>query len=293
MEKKLQSKTAEEMAGFRAFEMLRPRKDRLCEDSFAVHFLTGPWVDRCKKPLRAKFYLWVVNLINPGAPDTVPIRVRFIDDHIREGVKQGVEQLIILGAGYDCRPYRMPELENGVQIFDVDHQSTQAHKRHILSSVLDTLPGHVAFVPFQLEKEGVAQSLKDHGYDSNKRSLFILEGLIMYLDPQAVRSLFTFISGNSGSGSSVVFDFLPPGVVDGTIQNRGGRNMHQWAKRKGEPFKFGIDGHDLPGFLSGLGFHDIRVTTAGACRDQYAGGGLSRRKASPLFSFATAYTGIA
>ena len=71
----------------------------------------------------------------------------------------------------------------------------------------------------------------------------------MYLDPEAVKELFSLISALSCKKSAVVFDFLPPGIEDGTIDNRGGRNLYKWAMKRGEPFKFGIDKKQLPHHL--------------------------------------------
>ncbi|MCP4551341.1 MAG: class I SAM-dependent methyltransferase, partial [Bacteroidetes bacterium] len=286
MEKNSSSRTAEDMAGFRAMETLRPKEDRVCEDLFAKHFLTGPWAVRYKSPIRSKIFMWITHLINPGAVNTVSVRLRFIDDYIKTCIKDGFEQLVILGAGYDCRAYRMEELKNGVTVFEVDYPAIQNQKQHVLDRVLDKMPNHVVFVPYQLEEKGFGEQLLEQGYDKNKKSLFIMEGLIMYLAPEIVKELFSLISHHSCPGSSVIFDFLPPGIEDGSINNRGGKNMHKWAIKKGEPFKFGIDRNKLPQFLSEVGFDNVEAVAAEECRDKYFMGNNRKRSISPLFSFA-------
>ena len=288
MEGNSPSKTAELMAGFRAMEMLRPREDRVCEDPFAEHFLTGAWVSLVKSPFRTRVYQWITHLINPGAHNTVPARVRYIDEHIKTCLQNGLEQMVILGAGYDSRACRLDELKNKVTVFEVDHPATQEQKKKVLETVFETLPENLAFVPYQLGDEGFEQQLFEKGYNENKTSLFILEGLIMYLDPETVKKLFSLISRISCLGSSVVFDFLPAGIEDGSINSRGGKNMNKWALKKGEPFKFGIDKKTLPDFLSSIGFKEISITTAQQCRDIYFKGRSSNRPVSPLFSFANA-----
>jgi O-methyltransferase involved in polyketide biosynthesis len=115
-----------------------------------------------------------------------------------------------------------------------------------------------------------------------------MEGLIMYLDPVAVKNLFSLIAQISSPGSSVVFDFLPPGIEDGSINNRGGKNMHKWAQKKGEPFRFGIDSNQLANFLSPIGFDNLMIMPAQKCIDMYLKRNHSKRPASPLFSFAYA-----
>ena len=280
--------TAEDMAGFRAIETLKQKEDRVCEDHYAKHFLTGSWLKRYKSPLRRRIYLWLGNLINPGGPNTVAARVKFIDEYIKSCIKDGLEQLVIMGAGYDCRPYRMEELKKGVKVFEVDHPATQGKKKQVLNTVLDDIPDNVVFVPYRLEEEGFGRKLLELGYDKTQKALFIMEGLIMYLAPEAVKELFSFVSDHACPESAVVFDFLPPGIEDGTINSKGGKNMHKWAIKKGEPFKFGIDKGQLPQFLSEVGFHNVTAVAAEHCREKYFTGNNRNRAISPLFSFAHA-----
>ncbi len=288
MEKNSSSRTAEDMAGFRAIETLRSKKDRVCDDQFAKHFLTEEWATRYKSPIRSKIFMWITHMINPGAANTVSVRVRFIDDYIKTFVKAGLEQLVIMGAGYDCRAYRMEELKSGITVFEIDYPATQDQKKQTLNTILDKTPDHVVFVPYQLEEKGFAEQLLKQGYDKSKKSLFIMEGLIMYLAPETVKELFSLVSNNSSSGSAVVFDFLPPGIEDGTINNRGGKNMHKWAIKKGEPFKFGIEKNQLPQFLSEVGFDNVKAVQAEQCREKYFTENNRKRSISPLFSFAHA-----
>ena len=288
MENNSSSKTAEDMAGFRALETLRPKENRLCEDPFAKHFLTDAWATRYKSPLRSKLFMGITHLINPGATNTVSARLRFIDDYIKTCIENGLEQLVILGAGFDCRALRMKELQKGVTVFEVDYPATQEKKQDVLKTILDDIPDHIIFVPYQLEDKGFGGQLMKKGYDKNKKSLFIMEGLVMYIDPDSVQRLFSFISKNSCPGSAVIFDFLPPGIEDGTIKNRAGRNMHKWAIKKGEPFKFSIDKSHLPQFLSKVGFNNVNAVTAEDCRGKYFTGNNRNRAISPLFSFAHA-----
>ena len=182
----------------------------------------------------------------------------------------------------------MDELKKGVTVFEVDHPATQDKKKQVLNTVLDEIPDHVVFVPYQLEEKGFGEQLLEQGYNKSKKSLFIMEGLIMYLAPESAKTLFPFVSHNSCSGSAVIFDFLPPGIEDGSINNRGGKNMYKWAIKRGEPFKFSIDKNHLPQFLSEVGFNNVKAVAAEQCREKYFTGSNRKRAISPLFSFAHA-----
>lgn len=288
MRERTASSTAEEMAGYRAIEMFRPKEDRVCEDPFARHFLSEQWIRAFKYPWLGRIYKFIGNLLSPGATEAVVARVRFIDEHIRAMKDKGLEQLVILGAGYDCRAFRLEEVKEGVVVFEVDHPATQEKKIRTLSAIFDPLPGHVRFVPFQFETDGFDKKLSAMGYDRTKTSLFIMEGLIMYLTRKDNEILFSYIAKNAGPKSSVVFDFLPPGIEDGSIRIRGGRNMYRWARRKGEPFRFGIARENLPPFLEAYGFRNVTAIAAEECRDMYFNGASRDRRISQLFSFAHA-----
>ena len=54
------------------------------------------------------------------------IRTRFIEERLDHAIRDGVSQLVILGAGFDTRAYRLTELLKAVQVFEVDQPSTQA-----------------------------------------------------------------------------------------------------------------------------------------------------------------------
>ena len=116
--------------------------------------------------------MWISHMINPGAANAVSARHRFIDDYIESFVNDGLEQLVILGAGYDCRAFRMDELKKGITVFEVDHPATQDKKKQVLNTVLDEIPGHVVFVPYQLEEKKFGEQLLEQGYDKSKKSLF-------------------------------------------------------------------------------------------------------------------------
>ena len=241
MDRSSPSITAEDIAAHRAFEMLRPKHERVCQDPFARYFVSDRVKRALRFPLLGKLRQWIIQKIHPGGPDAVIVRARFIDDLVAACVQEGLEQLVILGAGYDCRPYRMRELRNGISIFEIDHPPTQAIKIEKLNAVLDQSPDHVVFIPWEINETGLEDVFKGTAYDASKCMLFIMEGLVMYLASEAIGSILSFISKNSGAGSAVVFDYLPPGIEDGTTALKAGRALHNWAKRRGEPFQFGTD----------------------------------------------------
>jgi Leucine carboxyl methyltransferase len=149
----------------------------------------------------------------------------------------GVEQVLILGAGFDSRAYRLAQLRD-VAVFEADHPATQAAKRRMLRRGLGQIPASVGFVPVEFGADDPAAKLAEGGFGPGKPTLVLWEGVTNYLDPVSVDSTFA----------------LP---------------------RAGEPFTFGLDPQQVPGYLSERGFElrsDIvvreaaeRFYPAGAC----------------------------
>ena len=120
--------TAEITAVFRATESIRPAYERLIDDKYAAHFLRPSFRLILKNGLLAKFILWLmIDRRFPGASITVVSRIRFVDDCLKDCIKEGIEQLVILGAGYDSRAYRFNQLKSK-RVFEVDHPNTQSLK---------------------------------------------------------------------------------------------------------------------------------------------------------------------
>ena len=105
------SRTAEYMALFRALENFRPSNVRLFEDRFALEFLT-PSLRTVARMSRYPFFSflipWLIDRLWLGARSSGIARTRLIDDALRKTLQEGMQQVVILGAGFDCRAYRIP-----------------------------------------------------------------------------------------------------------------------------------------------------------------------------------------
>src|ERR1700754_1776195 len=107
------SRTAEYMAFFRALESVRPQGERLFVDPFAERFVgrglrRGVWLSR---------WPWLAGWVNryadwrlPGARTSAIARTKLIDDAFGDALRDGIRQVVILGAGFDCRAYRLAGL---------------------------------------------------------------------------------------------------------------------------------------------------------------------------------------
>lgn len=280
---KSSSKTAEGVTACRFAESQRPENERICYDPYAVHFISPDileWIAR--NPDKAKARWEQRERILPGIDNSVIARVRYFDDFLKNSIDEGLEQLVILGAGYDSRAYRIEGLKN-TKVFEVDHPAMQAVKIERIKKIFCSLPDHVTYVPVDLGREDFGQTLLKMGYSRSKRTSFIMEGLLYYLPPEIVDKIFSFISKNSGKGSAVIFDYYPQSVVDGSCELEVGRNLYNQLIQYGESLRFGIN--DVEEYLANLGFSKIRNVTSEDYKRAYFHGANKDRAVCSLMSF--------
>ncbi len=170
--------TAEITAIYRAAESIRPSEDRICYDCYAKDFLRTKYRLILKSRILTEIALWcAVERRFPGGVASTVVRIGFIDDCLKQCIDNGIEQLVILGAGYDSRAYRFDRLKECARVFEVDHPATQKMKKSKVIRIFGALPDHVAYVPVDFENEKPDSKLLKSGYKDNMKTLFIWEGL--------------------------------------------------------------------------------------------------------------------
>jgi methyltransferase (TIGR00027 family) len=137
--------------------------------------------------------------------DLMALRTSAIDAAVAAAVAGGATQLIILGAGYDGRAWRMPELA-GVRVFEVDHPATQGSKRAHLSE-LPPAQGVVSFVSIDFERESLDAVLERAGHDRSAPTCWIWEGVVMYLTRDAMRATLADVARRSAPGSTLIVNY--------------------------------------------------------------------------------------
>jgi len=251
-----QSRTAQYMAFFRALESRRPAAERLFVDPVADAFLDRPLraaVAAAALPGVGRVVPWALDRRIPGPRASAVARTRYIDDALRAAVAAGTEQVVILGAGYDSRAYRLPELR-GVRVFEVDHPDTQSVKRQVLERRFGALPPHVTFVAVDFDREPLAPAVATAGLQAGQRTFTIWEGVASYLTPAAVDTTVRWTGDVAGPGSELVLTYVNRELIERT---REFPNADAWVRsveRAGEPFVFGFTPDELVGYLAVRGW---------------------------------------
>jgi methyltransferase (TIGR00027 family) len=261
------SRTAQYAAFFRALESRRPVRQRLFDDPLAVAFLDRSLraaVVAAGLPAVGPALPWLLDRWIPGPRPSAVVRTRLIDDALRSAVAAGVEQVVILGAGYDTRAYRMPELQP-LPVFEVDHPDTQAAKLHVLECELATWPDQVTFVPVDLDRDQLANALTDAGVRGGLATFTIWEGVASYLTPQAVDATVRWAHSVSGPGSHLMLTYVDRRLIDNTLQFPHAAAWVRSVARADEPFVFGFEPAELPVYLDRRGWDlaaDVSTTEA-------------------------------
>lgn len=143
-----------------------------------------------------------------GAGDLMALRTLAIDEAVREAIAGSAKQLVILGAGYDGRAWRMPELA-GVKVFEVDHPATQGNKRRHVAE-LPPPNADVRFVSIDFERESLDEVLERAGHDRSLPTCWIWEGVVMYLTHAAMLATLASVAGRSAAGSTLIVNYHVP-----------------------------------------------------------------------------------
>ena len=137
--------------------------------------------------------------------DHMALRTSAIDGAVRDALAAGATQLVILGAGYDGRAWRMPELA-GRTVFEVDHPATQGVKRSHLAE-LPAAAGDVHLVSIDFESDALEAVLERAGHDPSTPTCWIWEGVVMYLTRPAMRATLAGIAHRSAPGSTLIVNY--------------------------------------------------------------------------------------
>ena len=251
------SRTAQSMAVLRAIEYRgRPQREQILSDPWAWQFIPSiGWRLASGFPLTARLVSAAVRLWIPGAQEYALARARFVDDATARLAHEGLEQLVVLGAGFDTTVFRLRDQLNDVRVFEVDHPATQEAKRTMLGR--QRLPHPVQFVSVDFERESIVERLQQVGFEPCRRTLLTWLGVSYYLTPDAANKTMDQAAHLLWPGSRFIFDFVPPEAQNGAMTDKALRSGLREATRLGEPFLCGLDPNSLPDRLGQFGFHQL------------------------------------
>jgi methyltransferase (TIGR00027 family) len=192
--------TAQGVAKQRLIESIAKPEERIINDPYADRFVLGA---SFIKLMGHKLNVWLAEKLVPGFHEHLISRTRFIDDLIKKSAASGVEQYVILGAGYDSRAHRL-ELPSSLRIFEVDQPEVQARKRSKLPKELPNLE-NITYVAVDFSHQSLTEQLMDAGFDQSKSTVFTLEGVSQYITKEAFDSMIKEMAALTQKANSIFF----------------------------------------------------------------------------------------
>jgi methyltransferase (TIGR00027 family) len=185
-------------------------------------------------------------------------RTRFFDDQLLTALHDGIRQIVICGAGYDDRAIRFHS--PGVRYVELDHPLTQADKLQRLREMhADTTD--LLMIAADFGDRDVAAALDRGGHDATIPTLFLCEGLLVYLDRDTGDALLSGLRSRAAAGSTLVASLAAhPAGVDSARAVEVANARRPDASR--EPWRTILPADDYRAAIESCGWHVDRFVDA-------------------------------
>ncbi|MBN1315101.1 MAG: SAM-dependent methyltransferase [Anaerolineales bacterium] len=208
-------------------------------------------------PFLRKFFM--KRIAPAGIYEYVIARTKLMDEVFIQALDDGFTSIVIMGAGMDTRAMRFRDRNQGTRMYELDIPKTQDPKRDILRKKGVPIPTELVYIPIDFNKQSLSQALFEAGYDREGKSLFLWEGVTMYLNAEAVDSTLRFISQNSAPGSLVAFDAIYGSVLRRENRYYGEKQIYDTVFKTGEGWTFGIEIDEIGTFMSDRGLALVSI----------------------------------
>jgi methyltransferase (TIGR00027 family) len=201
------------------------RDDRLFDDPFAEKLAGAAGARDLDAAIAASGERSTVQIV---------VRTRFWDEALlRVTGRPAVRQVVLVAAGMDARAYRL-DWPAGVTVYELDQPAVMEAKDRLLAG--DTPRARRVPVGVDLTEDWPS-ALAASGFDATVASVWLMEGLLQYLDEAEVRALFARVDELSAPGSVLLYD-----VVGRTLlQSQAMAGLVKSMATQGAPWLFGSD----------------------------------------------------
>ena len=250
------SKTAEMAAAVRALHRRRA-KQPLFDDPYALAMCGDFWRRVVSSDCLCNLVMDTLLATASGIMPVVYTRARFGEDLLEISMKKGLDQYVIVGAGYDTFSARRPDLMGKLTLYELDQAATQQSKRERMKAAGLTESENVHYVASDLNREKLHEALARVNFDKTRPALFSWFGVTYYLDMESIKETLISISSHMAPGSAVMFDYL----ADPKLTPYGFIRMQEasanFVARRGEPWLSSFVPDELAGFLNELGYETV------------------------------------
>ncbi|MDP9117840.1 MAG: SAM-dependent methyltransferase [Actinomycetota bacterium] len=255
----------------RALELHRPPEQRIVDDSYAPIFLSRRSQAMLAALRRGQPALRVAERAElAGLAAFALCRHRFIDEQLLVGLHAQVEQVLILGAGYDSRAYRFAAELSGRPVHEVDLAPLSRRKASIVAAHPQLFSvNSIRRIEIDFRVDSLQQRLTDSGFVVGAPTFVAWEGVSMYLSGAAVCATLETLRAVCGPQSVLAMDYWYP--IDGRRPVDHIRRLGAQAiALVGEPVTFGVAPTKIDGFLAEHGFAMFDIAESVHLAERYA-----------------------
>jgi methyltransferase (TIGR00027 family) len=264
------SSIAEWVTAYRAAEAALPGDRSIYRDPDAQRFVRDVRLRALvARPWWARAGLALLDAATPGLAGQAFVRYRYFDELLGSMLEQGLDQVVVLGAGYDATSLRVLRASPDAKVYEVDQRETQARKRKRMAQVEPAALDHTIFVECDFARDSVADRLTAAGHAIDRPTLLSWLGVSWYLDRASVEATLADLASIAAPKSRIVFDYIHASVLSGAERARGVRLARRVVARQGEPWTFGLSPDRLREWAAGLGWSVAMNVPAAELRDRF------------------------
>ena len=235
-------------------------QDPVLDDFWAIDLLSEP----SRARIHAAQHAGEVE-VTPGF-DASPIfalgvaSLRYAEDEVERCVRQGIDQYLILGAGFDTFALRREDLRSLVEVFEIDHPDVQALKRARVMAASRRPAQMPTFVPVDFEATSVARELGRTSFDGGRPSALSWLNTVPYLTEEATVKTLTELRDLLAPGSRLIVNYgaeVPLTEEQVAFLTR----LQQVVSAAGEPTRSRWVPEVFAGMLRDLGFEIVEHAT--------------------------------
>lgn len=217
-------------------------------------------------PIKSKILPFLEWLLMPGITLNYVLRKRFIEEKVLEAVKNGTTQVINIGAGFDTLTWRLSKEFPSITFIEIDHPATAQEKVKAFSDETSALP-NLHFIEADLSKVTLQSVLGEcEGFNKEAKTLYISEGVLMYLDEIHVSGVFDSLRSLTGKESLFIFSCMEPPQSD---KNNIRTLLYLYLKLKNERYLWYMRDINLPAFVKKHNYALLETVDSETYRKKY------------------------
>ncbi|WP_138378901.1 class I SAM-dependent methyltransferase [Luteithermobacter gelatinilyticus] len=248
------SHTADFAAAIRATYQYRPEKV-LHEDPFAIDLTSPLFRFIVKTPFLRRLIMEKYFLRRLGASLTILSRARYAEEYFHNAYRQGIRQVLVLGAGLDAFALKFAALPETLAIYELDHPNTQATKQQRLAARQLRSPHQHHFIPIDFSRDSIADVLSGSTIELSRPVYVSWMGMTYYLRKSDILETLKALDRILAPGSHMTFDYMDERLFDDTflvtdpVLKKSIKVFFEFTEKHGEPLLTGFSKSSLKELL--------------------------------------------